>query len=59
MLALSLRATSSPIAKEILDAWFATPYSDDEWNRRQIERISALEQKYGKPAPSKRGSKSD
>ena len=43
VLALSLRATSEPIAKEILDAWFETPYSEDEWNRQQIERIRQLE----------------
>ena len=43
VLALSLRATPEAIAKEILDAWFATPYSDDEWNRQQIERIKKLE----------------
>jgi ribose 5-phosphate isomerase B len=28
VLALSLRATPEAVAKEILDAWFATPYSD-------------------------------
>jgi ribose 5-phosphate isomerase B len=39
VLVLSLRSTSEAIAKEILDAWYATPYSDDEWNRKQIERI--------------------
>lgn len=39
VLALSLRTTSEAIAKEILDAWYSTPYSDDEWNRKQIERI--------------------
>lgn len=43
VLALSLRATSEAIAKEILDAWFTTPYSDDEWNRQQIARIDQLE----------------
>lgn len=43
VLALSLRATTEGIGKEILDAWFATPYADDEWNRLQIERISQLE----------------
>jgi ribose 5-phosphate isomerase B len=47
VLALSLRATSEAIAKEILDAWFATPYSDDEWNREQIERIKELEDRQG------------
>jgi ribose 5-phosphate isomerase B len=46
VLALSLRATPEAIAKEILDAWFATPYSDDEWNRQQMERLRALEQRY-------------
>jgi ribose 5-phosphate isomerase B len=46
VLALSLRATSEAIAKEILDAWFATPYSDDEWNRQQMERIQRLEVRY-------------
>jgi ribose 5-phosphate isomerase B len=43
VLALSLRATSPAVAKEILDAWFATPWSDDEWNRRQIDRVHDLE----------------
>jgi ribose 5-phosphate isomerase B len=43
VLALSLRATSPAIAKEILDAWFATPLSDDEWNLRQLARIRDLE----------------
>lgn len=45
VLALSLRATSIAIAKEILDAWFSTAWSDDEWNREQIARLSALEDK--------------
>lgn len=43
VLALSLRATPIPIAREILDAWFSTPYSDDAWNLKQIERIGALD----------------
>ena len=43
VLALSLRATTEAIAKEILDTWFTTPYSEDEWNRQQIERITQLE----------------
>lgn len=46
VLALSLRATPEAIAKEILDAWFATPYSDDEWNRQQMERIKELEKQH-------------
>ena len=44
VLALSLRATPIPIAREILDAWFSTPVSTDEWNQKQIERIRSIEQ---------------
>ena len=43
VLALSLRKTTEAVAKEILDAWFATPFSEDDWNRTQIARIDALE----------------
>lgn len=46
VLALSLRATSIPIAKEILDAWFETPFSEDEWNLQQMGRIRALEAEF-------------
>lgn len=44
VLALSLRATPIPIAREILDAWFNTPVSTDEWNLKQIECIRRIEQ---------------
>jgi ribose 5-phosphate isomerase B len=47
VLALSLRATSEAVAREILEVWFATPWSDDEWNQKQIQRISQLERRYG------------
>ena len=43
VLALSLRATSFAVLKEILDRWFDTPFSDDEWNLKQIGRIQKLE----------------
>ena len=47
VLALSLRATTVPIMKEILDAWFATATTtgeaQSEWNREQIARVAALE----------------
>ncbi len=43
VLALSLRATSPAILKEILAAWFDTPWSEDDWNRTQVQRIAALE----------------
>ncbi len=47
VLALSLRATPEPVAKEILDRWFETPFSDDDWNRRQIARIEEIERGRG------------
>ncbi len=47
VLALSLRATSVPQMREILDAWFETSYltgeAQNEWNREQIARIEALD----------------
>ena len=46
VLALSLRATPAPVATEILNAWFDTPYSTDEWNLRQMQRIREIEKKY-------------
>ncbi|HEY7022059.1 MAG TPA: RpiB/LacA/LacB family sugar-phosphate isomerase [Ktedonobacterales bacterium] len=46
VLALSLRATSEPVAKEILGAWFSTAPGDDEWNKQQIERIRELDERY-------------
>lgn len=51
VLALSLRATSIPVAREILDAWFSAPTdtgeAQSEWNLRQINCIKQLEVKYG------------
>ena len=44
VLALSLRVTSIPMAEEILQAWFDTPFSDDDWNLKQIARIREIEQ---------------
>jgi len=43
VLALSLRATPEPVMKEILDRWFGTPFSEDDWNRRQIQRVREIE----------------
>ncbi len=43
VLALSLRLTSSAVLKEILGVWFETPYSSDEWNLQQMEKLKALE----------------
>jgi ribose 5-phosphate isomerase B len=43
VLALSLRLTTPAILKEILNTWFETPYSTDEWNLRQMQRIQDLD----------------
>lgn len=48
VLALSLRATPEPVAKEILDRWFDTPFGDDEWNLRQMARVRDIETRSGK-----------
>jgi ribose 5-phosphate isomerase B len=53
VLGISLRATPEAIAKEILEAWFSTPYSEDDWNRRQMERIRELERKYSGGEPGR------
>ena len=46
VLALSLRATPEAVLKEILDSWFDTPYSDDDWNLKQLKKLSDLDNKY-------------
>lgn len=47
VLALSLRATSKAMVKEILDKWFETPFSEDDWNLQQMKRLQEIER--GKP----------
>ncbi len=42
-LALSQRATSAAVLEEILNAWFDTPYSTDQWNVTQIDRVNDLD----------------
>lgn len=49
VLGLSLRSTSEAVAREILEAWFSTSPGDDDWNRRQLERIHELEERYRRP----------
>ena len=44
VLALSLRATSEALLREILDKWFETPPGDDAWNREQIRRVRAMDE---------------
>lgn len=57
VLVLSLRATSIPVALEILDAWFAEALRPGE--EPQIEALRAIEAKYGReegPQLSPKGS---
>jgi ribose 5-phosphate isomerase B len=43
VLALSLRLTSEPLLKEILDAWFAASASEDAEDRGNVERVGRLD----------------
>jgi ribose 5-phosphate isomerase B len=43
VLALSLRLTSEPLLKEILDAWFAGEPSADAEDRENVDRIGRLD----------------
>jgi ribose 5-phosphate isomerase B len=43
VLALSMRATSIPVALEILDAWFSTTPSSDESDRNAIASVEPAE----------------
>ncbi len=44
VLVMSLRLTSPAVAKEILEAWFATPFGSGE-DADNVAKVSALEQK--------------
>lgn len=46
ILVMSLRLTSEPVAKEILDAWFSTPFDPNE--SAAVERIKEIERKYAR-----------
>ncbi len=43
VLALSLRLTSEPLLKEILDAWFAAEVSTDVEDRENVARVNRLD----------------
>jgi ribose 5-phosphate isomerase B len=43
VLALSLRLTSEPLLREILDAWFAAEASEDADDRENVARIGQLD----------------
>ncbi len=49
VLALSLRLTSEPLAKEILDAWFSTPPGEDPLDIRCVNYISDIEARSATP----------
>ena len=49
VLALSLRLTSEPLLKEILDAWFAAGASDEAEDRANVAHIGRLD--LGRTAP--------
>ena len=46
VLCLSLRRTSEPVAREILDAWLATRYEPNETDDACLRQVEALEQAY-------------
>jgi ribose 5-phosphate isomerase B len=46
VLCLSLRATSEIVAKEILDAWFATPLGTDPVDLSCVEQVGEMERQY-------------
>lgn len=54
VLGLSLRLTSESVLKEIIAAWFETPYSSDEWNLLQIGRVEQVEKKLLLLLPAKK-----
>lgn len=43
VLALSLRATSAPVAREIVAAFLSEPDGDDDFDRRNVARLGELE----------------
>ncbi len=54
VLALSLRATSEAVVKEILDAWFATPpLGPTEEDRACVERLREIERLYSAQVPER------
>jgi ribose 5-phosphate isomerase B len=46
VLCLSLRATSEAVAREILDAWFATPLGTDPVDVQCVQAVGEIEDKY-------------
>lgn len=50
VLVMSLRATPPVIAREMLDAWFATPPGEDAEDQACVEQVAQIEAQYSTPA---------
>ena len=50
VLVMSLRATPLVIAREMLEAWFATPPGEDAEDQACVERVTQIESRYASPA---------
>jgi ribose 5-phosphate isomerase B len=46
VLVMSLRLTSEVVAKEILEAWFSTPFSQSQEDVECVAKIAEIESKY-------------
>jgi len=57
VLVMSLRLTSEAQAKEILDAWFSTPYGDEEFDLRNVEKLKDIEHQHARGDPMSTGGK--
>ena len=50
VLVMSLRATSEPVGREILAAFFAEPDGPEDFDVRNVERVDALDRERRAPA---------
>jgi len=48
ILVMSLRLTSETLAKEMLDAWFSTPYGKEDFDVRNVKKINEIESMHNK-----------
>lgn len=47
VLVMSLRLTSEAMAREILEAWFSTPFSQTDEDKECVAKVAEIERKYG------------
>jgi ribose 5-phosphate isomerase B len=50
VLALSMRATAETVGREILDAFLASPYGEDDFDHRNVARVEEIGGPAGGPA---------